>query len=62
MATTKAPATKDGGGSDSPQRTDYKKTTAPSAAKASKQNINTYSKMGKGLGSKSLGIFGMDKK
>ncbi|MGI9137162.1 MAG: hypothetical protein ACR2JS_08940 [Candidatus Nanopelagicales bacterium] len=52
---------KDGGGSDSPQRTDYKKG-APGSEKPSTQNLLNMAKNGKGLNSKSLGIFGMGKK
>lgn len=61
MATTKAPATRDGGGSDSPQRTDYKKG-AKGSEKPSTQNLLQMAKNGKGLNSKSLGIFDQGKK
>lgn len=52
----KAPNTS---GSDSPQRTGYKKTTAPKPGAAKKQNIVTAGKMGKGLNSNALNIFQM---
>ena len=53
----KAPTAKDGSGSDSPQRTDYKKGAAGST-KPSTQNLLQMAKNGKGLSSKSPGIFG----
>lgn len=46
-------------GSDSAQRQDYKKTSAPKPAAAKKQTINTMSKMGKGLNSRAPSILGM---
>lgn len=49
-------------GSDSPQRQDYKKTSAPKPGSAKKQNLTSYGKMGKGLNSNALNIFQMGKK
>lgn len=50
----------DGSGSDSPQRTDYKKVGG--SEKPSTQNLLQMAKNGKGLNSKPLGIFGKGKK
>ena len=61
MADKKAMSARDGDGSDSPQRTDYKKGAAGSE-KPSTQNLLQMAKNGKGLSSKSPGIFGMGKK
>jgi hypothetical protein len=44
---------------DTPKRIDYKKSPAPKPN--SRQDINTYSEMGKGLSTKSLTIFDMSK-
>lgn len=52
----KAPMAKDGAGSDSPQRTDYKKGSA--SEKPSTQNLLQMAKNGKGLSSTSMGLFG----
>ena len=60
MATTKNSKTMDGGGSDSPQRTDYKKVGG--SEMPSTQNLLQMAKNGKGLNSKSLGIFDKGKK
>ena len=51
-----------GSGSDDPQRTNYKKASAPKPGAAKKQSILSYGKMGKGLNSQSLNIFQMGKK
>ena len=44
---------------DTPKRIDYKKSPAPKPS--SRQDINSYSQMGKGLSMKSLSIFDMGK-
>jgi hypothetical protein len=44
---------------DTPKRIDYKKSPAPKPN--SRQDINSYSEMGKGLNIKSLTIFDMSK-
>jgi hypothetical protein len=44
---------------DTPKRIDYKKSPAPKPN--SRQDINSYSEMGKGLSTKSLTIFDMSK-
>lgn len=44
---------------DTPKRIDYKKSPAPKPN--SKQDINSYSEMGKGLSVKSMSIFDMIK-
>jgi hypothetical protein len=55
------PSKKDGAGSDSSQRTDYKKG-AKGSTKPGTQNFLQMAKGGKGLNSKPLGLFGQGKK
>lgn len=48
--------------SSGPQKTDYKKTPAPSVAQVKKLNLVSYGKLGKGMNSGALDILHMGKK